>query len=250
MSDLPLKNNLKPLINVEGLVVKLGNTIVLRDINLKIGPKEIVTIVGPNGAGKSTFLRSIIGVVRPDRGLIHIKAGLRIGYVPQRLQADPALPLTVLRFLSLPHKVSQNNLEEALFHSETTGLINKKIYELSGGELQRVLLARALLNRPQLLILDEANQGLDHLGSISFYNQIELIRSKLECAVLMVSHELHVVMGASDRVVCINGHVCCHGSPEQVASSPEYHALFGSDAEGVMAIYRHDHNHSHDHKMS
>ena len=112
------------------------------------------------------------------------------------------------------------------------------------------MLARALLNRPELLILDEANQGLDHLGSISFYNQIELIRSKLECAVLMVSHELHVVMGASDRVVCINGHVCCHGSPEQVASSPEYHALFGSDTEGVMAIYRHDHNHSHDHKMT
>lgn len=234
------------LIEAKDLYIKLGKTVILSNINFSIQPKEIVTIVGPNGAGKSTFLRSLIGSVQPETGRIITKPGLRIGYVPQRLQIDQNLPLSVDRFLNLPHRAESKFLDDALNFSAAAGLLNRSMSALSGGELQRVLLARALLNRPELLILDEATQGLDHPASVAFYRQIETVCKALECGVLMVSHELHVVMAASHRVICLNRHICCQGSPEQVASSSEYKALFGSEDQGAMAIYKHVHDHSHD----
>lgn len=235
------------LIEVTGLSVQLGGRRVLSDVDVEIDPGEIVTVVGPNGSGKSTLLRAILGAVSAETGSVRKAPGLRIGYVPQKLAIDPTLPLTVARFLNLPRRAAPALLQAALEQAGTETLGDRQMANLSGGQFQRVLLARALLNRPQLLILDEPTQGLDQPGSAAFYQRIEQVRQDLGCAVLMVSHELHVVMAASDRVICLNGHVCCHGAPEHVASAPEYRALFGTGTQGALALYRHDHDHAHDH---
>jgi len=235
------------LATLDNISVKAGKHIILHDVDFHIDKGEIVTIVGPNGSGKSTLLRSLLGAQPVSHGTVTRTPGLRIGYVPQRLHIDPTLPLTVRRFLDLPRRVPQDAAARALAHVDCTALANRQMADLSGGQFQRVLLARALLTNPELLILDEATQGLDQPGSAAFYQRIEQVRADLGCAVLMVSHELHVVMAASDRVVCLNGHVCCAGHPEQVASAPEYRALFGSGTQGALALYRHEHAHSHDH---
>lgn len=219
----------------------------LRDVSLKIEAKEIITIVGPNGSGKSTLLRAIIGALKPTSGHVKKSANLRIGYVPQRLHVDPTLPMTVGRFLGLPRRVDAAQISQALTQAGVPELSMRQMSRLSGGQFQRVLLARALMNQPELLILDEATQGLDQPGSAGFYRQIEDVRQQLGCAVLMVSHDLHVVMSASDRVICLNGHICCEGEPEHVASAPEYRALFGEGSKGALALYRHHHSHTHDH---
>ena len=241
-----------PLITAEGIEVRRGEQVALRDIDFAIKPGEIVTIVGPNGSGKSTLLRTLIGAITPSAGTVQRKPGLRIGYVPQSLHVEPGLPLTVARFLQLPHQHSKQAIREALTHAGLPDLHDRQMSELSGGQFQRVLLARALLDRPDILMLDEPTQGLDQLGSADFYRQIEAVRSELNCAVLMVSHELHVVMSASDRVICLNGHVCCSGTPQVVATAPEYRALFGTGTKGALALYRHthDHGHEHDHPQS
>lgn len=235
------------LIRAKGLSVRHGKTTVLQNVTLDIAAGEIVTIVGPNGSGKSTLLRALIGAVETHQGEIVQKDGLRIGYVPQKLHIDPTLPITVERFLSLPCKVAPKAAKSALDQAGASTLMRRQMSDLSGGQFQRVLLARAVLGNPELLILDEATQGLDQPGSAAFYRQIEELRTSLGCAVLMVSHELHVVMAASDRVICLNGHVCCEGAPEVVASAPEYRALFGSGTQGALALYRHDHYHHHHH---
>lgn len=235
------------LVSLQNLSVRHGGNTVLANVSFSIAGGEIVTVVGPNGSGKSTLLRSVIGAQVPSSGEITRQAGLRIGYVPQKLHIDPTLPMTVRRFLSLPVRVSDKRAEAALKQAGAGKLAKRQMAGLSGGQFQRVLLARALLCDPQLLILDEATQGLDQPGSAAFYQQIEQVRQTLGCAVLMVSHELHVVMAASDRVICLNGHICCEGEPEHVASAPEYRALFGSGTQGALALYRHEHNHSHDH---
>jgi len=235
------------LITVSGLNVRFGENKILENIDFAIKPGEIVTIVGPNGSGKSTFLRSIIGAVKPTSGSIKIPPETRLGYVPQRLHIDSTLPVTVKRFLNLPKRVDNDALHRALEQSGAEHLVARQLVDLSGGQFQKVLLARALLVQPNLLILDEPTQGLDQPGSAAFYRQLESIRTDFGCAVLMVSHELHVVMAASDRVICLNGHVCCEGHPEHVATAPEYRALFGTGTQGALALYRHEHSHSHDH---
>ena len=179
-------------------------------------------------------------------GRIAKKPGLRIGYVPQRLHIDPTLPLTVERFLRLTGRAGKAACKAALDAAGVPALLRRQMSELSGGQFQRVLLARALIDRPDVLLLDEATQGLDQTGSAAFYRQIESVRNETGCAILMISHELHVVMSASDRVICLNGHVCCAGTPAVVASAPEYRALFGSGTGGALALYRHDHDHTHE----
>ncbi|MBL4767164.1 MAG: metal ABC transporter ATP-binding protein [Rhodobacteraceae bacterium] len=238
---------MSPVIQTHAISVKLGGRQVLHDVSVSINPGEIVTIVGPNGSGKSTFLRALIGAVPLTSGEISKTADLRIGYVPQKLAIDAAMPITVRRFLGLPRQISENTANAALMRADVAGLAKRQMSDLSGGQFQRVLLARALLDTPQLLLLDEATQGLDQPGSAAFYRQIEDVRRDMGCAVVMVSHDLHVVMAASDRVLCMNGHICCQGTPEIVASAPEYRALFGSGTQGALALYRHEHSHSHDH---
>lgn len=237
-----------PLINVDTIQVTLGGHMVLSDVSLSINPSEIVTIVGPNGSGKSTLLRAILGAQPISAGRITRQSDLRIGYVPQKLAIDPTLPLPVGRFLGLPRRPAAALLKEALIQAGAETLEHRQMSELSGGQFQRVLLARALINRPHLLVLDEATQGLDQPGSAAFYQRISDVRDRTGCAILMVSHELHVVMAASDRVICLNGHVCCQGAPEHVASAPEYRALFGSGTAGALALYRHQHDHHHEHE--
>ena len=235
------------LITTQSLCISYGGQEVLHDVNLSITAGEIVTIVGPNGSGKSTLLRAMIGALPPTHGRVLRQDGLRVGYVPQKLHMDAAMPMTVRRFLSLPARVDDIAAARALEAAEVPQLEKRQLAELSGGQFQRVLLARALLRNPHVLMLDEPTQGLDQPGSAAFYRQIEELRNRIGCAVVMVSHELHVVMSASDRVICLNGHVCCEGSPEVVSDAPEYRALFGSGTGGALALYRHDHDHGHDH---
>jgi zinc transport system ATP-binding protein len=235
------------LISCTGLEARHGGKTVLHGVTLSIEPGEIVTIVGPNGSGKTTLLRVLIGAERPSRGTITRKPGLRIGYVPQKLHIDPTMPLTVRRFLDLPEPATDADAAAALAEVGVADIAGRSMSRLSGGQFQRVMLARALLTKPDILMLDEATQGLDQPGSAAFYRQIEAVRNHLGCAVLMVSHELHVVMSASDRVICLNGHICCEGTPEVVSAAPAYRELFGSGTGGALALYRHDHGHSHDH---
>lgn len=234
------------LVRVENLSVRYGARTVLSDVSMGIEPGEIVTIVGPNGSGKTSLLRAIIGAVKPFEGRVIRGSGVKIGYVPQRLHIDETLPITVTRFLKLPDGATSAEIDQALAQAGVPDLSEAQLSQLSGGQFQRVLLARALIGKPDLLLLDEATQGLDQRGSASFYQQIEHVRQDTGCAVLMISHELHVVMSASDRVICLNGHVCCAGTPAVVASAPEYRALFGTGTGGALALYRHDHDHGHD----
>ena len=236
------------LMQANNITVSYGGKQVLDRVNLSIMPGEIVTIVGPNGSGKSTLLRVLLGALDPQKGTVKRQDGLRIGYVPQRLQIDPSLPITVRRFLDLPSRVSEVNAVAALKTAGFPDVSKQQMTSLSGGQFQRVLLARALLGKPQVLMLDEATQGLDQPGSASFYRQIEAVRQDIGCAVLMVSHELHVVMSASDRVICLNGHVCCEGTPDVVSAAPAYRELFGTGTGGALALYRHEHDHGHDHE--
>jgi len=235
------------LIQTQGVGVYVGARRILRDVDLSVRRREIVTVVGPNGSGKTTLLKVLIGAQAPSEGVVVREAGLRIGYVPQRLAIDQAMPLTVARWLGLS---GASNKEAYLQIAEQVGisdLLKQQMVSLSGGEFQRALLAQALLIQPDLLVLDEPTQGLDQPGVASFYRLVEQVREDLNCAVLMVSHDLHVVMRSSDHVICLNGHVCCQGTPTLVSAAPEYQALFGLGTEGALALYRHDHDHRHDH---
>lgn len=246
MSKLPERYRVS-LINTQNLTLGYRGAPVLRDVTFAIERGEIVTIVGPNGSGKSSLLRALIGALKPVSGSVTRADGLRIGYVPQKLHIDATLPLTVHRFLNLPKRQKTDEIQGALLRAGVPELGRAQMAALSGGQFQRVLLARALLGTPDILILDEATQGLDQPGAAAFYRQIEEVRHALGIAVLMVSHDLHVVMAASDRVLCLNGHICCEGTPEIVADAPEYRALFGTGTQGTLALYRHQHDHAHHH---
>ncbi|MFT6776062.1 MAG: zinc transport system ATP-binding protein [Paracoccaceae bacterium] len=236
-----------PLIQASGVGVTLGATRALDGVDFAIREREIVTVVGPNGSGKTTLLRLLIGALKPQEGTITRRADLTIGYVPQKLSLDSAMPLTADRFLALGGERDAKTRAAMLDRVGAGGLGGRQLAALSGGQLQRVLLARALLRRPNLVALDEPTQSLDQIGAAAFYQLIEAVRSETGCAVVMVSHDLHVVMSASDRVVCLNGHVCCEGTPTVVSAAPEWRALFGSGTGGTFALYRHDHDHGHYH---
>jgi len=235
------------LIRTQGVGVCVGSRRILRDVDLSVRRREIVTVVGPNGSGKTTLLKVLIGAQPPSEGVVVREAGLKIGYVPQRLTIDQAMPLTVSRWLGLSGTTAKESHLQLAERVGISALLKQQMTSLSGGEFQRALLAQALLVRPDLLVLDEPTQGLDQPAVASFYRLIEDVREDLDCAVLMVSHDLHVVMRSSDHVICLNGHVCCQGTPTLVSAAPEYQALFGFGTEGALALYRHEHDHRHDH---
>ncbi len=234
------------LAEARGLSVAYGGKAVLSDVHLSVLPGEIVTLIGPNGAGKTTLVRAILRLIKPSQGTVWTRPGLRIGYVPQRLSVDRTLPITVRRFLSLPSAHSLKDMRAALGAVRADHLLDDQLADLSGGELQRVLLARALLREPDLLVLDEPVQGVDFSGQIELFHLIGALRDRLGCGVLMVSHDLHLVMASTDRVLCLNRHICCAGAPEAVKRHPAYLELFGPRAAAELAVYSHAHDHEHD----
>ena len=233
------------LVRLEGIDVRFAKQAVLEGAELRVDSGEIVTLIGPNGAGKTTLVRAVLGLLTPERGSVWRKPGLRIGYMPQKLHVDATLPLSVLRFLKLVPGVDRTRALDALAEVGAEQVIDSPLQKISGGEMQRVLLARALLRKPELLVLDEPVQGVDVSGQAELYRLIGRLRDRYGCGVLMVSHDLHLVMSATDQVVCLNRHVCCSGHPEQVSSDPAFVELFGQDARS-LAIYHHQHDHSHD----
>lgn len=235
-----------PLVTLENISVTFSQRPVLAGISLSLEPGKILTLLGPNGAGKSTLVRTVLGLLTPDSGRVHRAPGLRIGYVPQKLHIDPTLPITVERFMRLTQGSQRQAILPALKRVQAGHLLQAPLQKLSGGETQRVLLARALLNQPQLLVLDEPTQGVDVNGQVALYDLIDQLRRELNCAVLMVSHDLHLVMAKTDEVLCLNHHICCSGTPEAVSQHPEFIAMFGPRGAQQLAIYRHHHNHRHD----
>jgi zinc transport system ATP-binding protein len=233
------------LIRVERACYAAGRTEILHEVDLALTPGELVTLVGPNGAGKTTLVRLVLGLVAPTRGRVWRRPGLVVGYMPQKLAIDPGLPITVRRLLSLARGSRGGDLAEALREVGAAHLIDSPVQSLSGGETQRVLLARALLRRPHLMVLDEPVRGVDVGGQVELYRLIADLRRRHGCAVLLVSHDLHLVMAATDRVVCLNHHVCCEGHPATVSAHPEYRALLGPGAGEALAVYTHRHDHVH-----
>ncbi len=236
----------QPLITAQGITIAFEKRVVLKSIDLAVHRGEIVTLIGPNGAGKSTLVRIVLGLLRPDRGTLWRTPALTIGYMPQKLALNEALPLTVRRFLTLGTPAPAAQLAATAAECAITPLLNQPMQHLSGGETQRVLLARALLRQPQLLVLDEPVQGVDVTGQSELYNLIVAIRDRYRCGVLMVSHDLHLVMAATDQVLCLNQHLCCSGHPESVSRHPAYLELFGRPAVTGLALYTHHHDHTHD----
>ncbi|HEU0063065.1 MAG TPA: metal ABC transporter ATP-binding protein [Hyphomicrobiaceae bacterium] len=234
------------LISAHGIALSRGGRSLLQDVDIDVAPGEIVTLIGPNGAGKTTLVRVLLGILRPNRGTVKRKAGLGVGYVPQRLEVDRSIPLTVARFVALGRRASAAEVEAALAEVGAQALLERQLTELSGGELQRVVLARALVRSPELLALDEPVRGVDYAGEAELYTLIGRLRSERGFGVLLVSHDLHIVMAQSDRVICLNHHVCCSGVPHSVAQHPEYARLFGPQASRAIGLYQHHHDHSHD----
>ncbi len=234
------------LVSARGLGLTLGGQVVLNDVSLTLEAGRITTLIGPNGAGKSTLARLILGLAAADRGHIERRPGLRIGYMPQHLHLDESLPLTVDRFLWLGSPGHTRERRAALARTGVEHLRQRPVRLLSGGETQRVLLARALLRKPDLLVLDEPAQGVDVAGQDALYALLDEVRNETGCGILLISHDLHLVMARTDQVVCLHHHVCCFGTPESVVQDPAYLQLFG--AGGIaphMAVYTHDHDHDH-----
>jgi zinc transport system ATP-binding protein len=235
----------EPLLEAIGLTRRFGSHDAVSGVGLRVEAGKIVTVIGPNGSGKTTLLRLLLGLDAPDAGEVRRRPGLRIGYMPQKMHLDPTLPLTTHYFLSL-YACHGIRAEEAEARLGIEYLRDQQVQSLSGGELQRVMLARALLCKPDLLVLDEPVQGVDINGQAELYALISALRRETGCAVLMVSHDLHLVMSATDEVICLNHHICCAGHPQQVRSDPAFVALFGKHVADSLAIYTHHHDHTHD----
>ena len=235
-----------PLVHAAGLGIRRDGRWLIRDVDVAVRRGEIVTLIGPNGGGKTTTAKALLGLIKIDAGRIERDENLKIGYVPQRFTVDWTLPFSVRRLMTLTAGHEEARIRDALEQTGAAHLIGAPVQTLSGGEFQRVLLARAIIGQPQLLVLDEPVQGVDYAGEIALYELIRSIRDRLDCGVLLISHDLHIVMAETDSVVCLNGHVCCSGTPESVVGNSEYRRLFGHRGASALAIYQHAHDHSHD----
>jgi zinc transport system ATP-binding protein len=236
-----------PLLKLNDVCKSYHKNFVLENVSFAVNRGETVTLIGPNGAGKSTLMKISLGILNASSGDVEREKGITIGYMPQKVMIDEVLPLSVRNFLYLRPNTTYDDVAEALETVRLTRLSDQPVQGASGGEMQRILLARAILGNPDLLVLDEPVQGIDIMGQQEIYGLIAKIRDETGCGVLMISHDLHLVMASTDQVLCLNRHICCSGTPEFVKENPEYHAMMGRPMEGV-AIYTHHHSEGHDHK--
>ena len=232
------------LVELNKVGFKQNNKWLVEGVSLKVEKGKIVTLIGPNGSGKSTTAKIALGIYKDIEGSVK-KFTNKVGYVPQKISIDWTLPLRVYDFMLLTEEIKDDAIDEALALTGVTHLKNKNLGNLSGGEFQRVLIARAISKKPELLVLDEPVQGVDYTGEIALYELIKKISDTLNCGILLISHDLHTVMTATDHVVCLNGHVCCSGTPMDVAKNNEYKTLFGEKASQILTVYEHKHDHVH-----
>ena len=232
------------LVKLKDAGFKINDKWLVQGVSLQVEKGKIVTLIGPNGSGKSTTAKIALGIYKKIEGAVE-KFTNKVGYVPQKISIDWTLPLRVNDFMVLTEDLKSETIDEALSLTGVIHLKDKNLGDLSGGEFQRVLLARAISKKPDLLVLDEPVQGVDFTGEIALYELIKKISDELDCGILLISHDLHTVMSATDHVVCLNGHVCCSGSPTDVAKNDEYKALFGEQASQILSRYEHKHDHIH-----
>ena len=237
-------NNKDIVLKVENVGISVNGKSLVRGVSLEVKQGEIVTLIGPNGSGKSTTAKIALGIYKKIDGKVKTYTD-KIGYVPQKISIDWTLPIRVLDFMTLTEELTQDQINSALNMTGVEHLKNKSLSNLSGGEFQRVLIARAISKQPELLVLDEPVQGVDFKGEIALYKLIKEISEKMKCGILLISHDLHVVMSATDFVVCLNGHVCCSGTPHKVVQDNKYRELFGDRASNILSLYEHKHDHTH-----
>ena len=237
---------------MENLLIELNNCGIYRNekwlvrgVSIKVFKGQIVTLIGPNGSGKSTTAKMALGILKPDEGNNLIQDDIKVSYVPQKISIDWSLPLRVIDFMNLIEKYNLNNITEILSLTGIKHLLYEDVRNLSGGEFQRLLMARAIAKKPDFLVLDEPVQGVDYPGEIALYKTIQEIVKNLNCGILLISHNLHVVMSQTDHVVCLNGHVCCSGAPKSIVKEAEYIKLFGKNMDPTLAFYEHEHDHNH-----
>ena len=239
-----MPDNNKILLKVENAGISVNGKSLVRGVSLEVKQGEIVTLIGPNGSGKSTTAKIALGIYKKIDGKVKTYTD-KIGYVPQKISIDWTLPIRVLDFMTLTEELTQDQINSALNMTGVEHLKNKSLSNLSGGEFQRVLIARAISKQPELLVLDEPVQGVDFKGELALYQLIKKISDNLGCGILLISHDLHVVMSATDHVLCLNGHVCCSGTPQTVVKDSKYKELFGDRASTILSVYEHDHDHTH-----
>ena len=244
MSSDIMNANQNILVKLKDAGFKINDKWLVQGVSLQVEKGKIVTLIGPNGSGKSTTAKIALGIYKKIEGAVE-KFTNKVGYVPQKISIDWTLPLRVNDFMVLTDNLKDETIDEALSLTGVIHLKDKNLGDLSGGEFQRVLLARAISKKPDLLVLDEPVQGVDFTGEIALYELIKKICDELDCGILLISHDLHTVMSATDHVVCLNGHVCCSGSPTDVAKNDEYKALFGEQASQILSRYEHKHDHIH-----
>lgn len=239
----------KLLVKLENAGVFRSSKWLVRGISLEINQGEIVTLIGPNGSGKTTTAKMILNILNTDEGLVTGKAS-KMAYVPQKINIDWTMPLRVIDFMKITNSLNNTQITESLSMTGVDKLLYNQIHSLSGGEFQRVLIARAIAKKPDLLVLDEPVQGVDFNGEIALYNLIKEISVNLNCGILLISHDMHFVMSTTDHVICLNGHICCSGTPSNVVKNPEYIKLFGQHNSETLSYYQHHHDHSHNHDGS
>ena len=232
------------LVKIENAGIFRYSKWLVRDVSLAVSKGQIVTLIGPNGSGKTTTAKMVLNILRPDEGFVISNTG-RVAYVPQKINVDWTMPLRVFDFMKITGDLSENDMKENLKLTGVERLIYSELRNLSGGEFQRVLIARAIAKKPELLVLDEPVQGVDFNGEIALYNLIKQISDSLNCGILLISHDIHFVMSSTDHVICLNGHICCSGSPSSVAKNPSYIELFGEHTASTLSLYKHHHDHSH-----
>ena len=239
----------KLLVKLENAGVYRSSKWLVRGISLEINQGQIVTLIGPNGSGKTTTAKMILNIMNADEGMVSGNAD-KMAYVPQKINIDWTMPLRVIDFMKMTSILNNNQINESLVMTGVDKLLYNQIHSLSGGEFQRVLIARAIAKKPDLLVLDEPVQGVDFNGEIALYNLIKEISVNLNCGILLISHDMHFVMSTTDHVICLNGHICCSGSPSNVVKNPEYIKLFGEHNSETLSYYQHQHDHSHNHDGS